>query len=534
MIFKFVPLHDNIISSQKLFPALKTPSDFLWRLIHSLSRNEKLFFKRDYKEGLSLSNHLYVQLFDAIAAQKNYDEKALLKKFTPALNANNIAFQKHYLQRQVCEALIRYEKIRDKEQEDLYRQVQLVRIFRKKGLVEEAQLVWEKAVRKARGSESFALLNLLKTEFEKMILFSNLQTPYDELHALFRNNLITYTEYAEMITMRDIYTETLLLKRKAHFDMDEELRNRISGLLEQVSGYTPYQQRRSFWYRHYLRMSRATLLYLQNRPGLSLELLQECFEEWKINSRFLLTHGEYFIELLYMINYAGILCGSYSYVTKVFNDPVSELIHEPVQHANFEAIKFLALNKICNKTARYAEVSRLLSQVKRQYIKWEAVLNADLNRTLTLSMGIGYFVLEQYDDALYFTKRGIQQFREGARDEHVAIAHLLLLLITYSMNNSRLFDSEYRSAYSYFYKRKKKHPFETALVQCLHRSFYQKDHGAKLKEYKKAMDVFRKNREDVVQQMAVSIFNYPGWLQSRAERISYRQYVERSVKQPVV
>lgn len=499
-----------------------------------MDSKEKLFFKRNFVKANSAPSPLYVRLFDIIASQKKFDEEVLLKKLAPSLNPGNIAFQKHYLQQQVCEALILLESQRVKKQEDIYRQVQLLRIYRKKGLVEEAQVIWEKAVMQARHSESFALLNLLKSEFEKMILSSNLHTPYDELHGLFRNNLITYTEYAEMITLRDIYTETLLLKRKSHFDMDQVLRKRISGLLEQVNDFTPYTLRRSFWYGHYYRMSKATLLYLQNHTGVSLELLQETFSEWKKNSRFVATHGEYYIELLYMINYTGILRGLYSWVTDVFHDPINEMIREPVLRANFEAIRFLALNKIYNKTARYEEVTRLITPTMEQYLKWEPVLNADLNRTVTLSLGIACFVLEKFDDALYFTKRGINFFREGAREEHGALSHLLLLMISYSLNNSRLFDSEYRSAYSYFHKRKKKHPFETAFVQCLHRSFYLKDHAAKLKEYRKALDVFEKNKEDVVQQMAVSLFNYPGWLSSRAERISYRQYVERSVRSEIL
>ncbi len=413
---------------------------------------------------------------------------------------------------------------------DIYRQIQLLRLYRKKGLLDEAQVIWEKAVKQARASESFALLNLLKTEFEKMILFSSLHTSYDELHSLFRNNLITYTEYAEMITLRDIYTETLLLKRKAHYDIDDDLKNRIVHLQGRISSCTPYTKSRSFWYGHYYRMSIATLFYLQGRIGHSLELLQETFDEWKKNSRFLVTHGEYYIELLYMINYAGILHGSYTYVKAAFHDPVNERIREPVQRANFEAIKYMALNKIYNKTARYNDVGKLVVHMKDQYMKWEPVLNADLNRTVNLSLGISCFVLEQYDDALYFIKRGITWFREGARDEHSAQAHLLLLMISFSINNSRLFDSEYRSAYSYFYKRKMKHPFETALVQCLHRSFYLKDHTQKTAEFKKTLALFEKNKEDVVQQMAFSIFNYPGWLQSRIQRISYRQFVERSVR----
>ena len=233
---------------------------------------------------------------------------------------------------------------------------------------------------------------------------------------------------------------------------------------------------------------------------------------------------------MYMINYAGILQGDYKYVLDAFNDENTTLIQEPVQRANFEAIKYLALNKIYNKTAKYAEVEKLLVVMKSKYSQWEPALNSDLNRTLNLSLGIGNFVLEHYDDALYFSKRAITYFKDGTREEQMAVAQILLLLITYSLNNSKLFDAQYRTTYTYFYKRKKKHPFETALVQCLHRTFYMTDSKEKIQEYETALRVFEENKNDVVQQMTFSIFNYPSWLISKVQRISYRQYVERKVK----
>jgi hypothetical protein len=231
-----------------------------------------------------------------------------------------------------------------------------------------------------------------------------------------------------------------------------------------------------------------------------------------------------------MINYAGILQGDYKYVTDVFNDSTNALLEDNAQRANYEAIKYLALNKIYNKTARYKEVEKLAQYMKTKYRLWEPSLNSDLNRTVNISLGIASFVLEQYNDALYFTKRGITYFKDGTREEHFAIGQILLLLITYNLNNSKLFDSQYKATYTFFYKRKKKHPFEAALVQCLHRTFYMTDIKEKTKEYEKALQVFEQNKNDVVQQMTFSIFNYPGWLISKVQRIPYRQYVERKIK----
>lgn len=512
---------------------MKTPSTSLWQLVHSLSSGEKLFFKRNFAISRSPKQRLYIQLFDAIATQKEYNESAILKKFQSSITKKNIAYQKHYLQGLICEAIVQYDSL-DNASQDVYKQIQLVRIYRKKGLLNEAQAIWKKAVTRARKTESFALVNLLKTEFEKMVLFSNLHTSYDELHSIFKGHIISYDEYAEMITLRDIYTEILLLKRKAHYDLDDVLRKRIAELLQQVDKGKAVVLAQSFWFRHYYRMSKATLFYLLNDVKESMKLLEKVLDEWKTNPEFIATDGEYYVEVMYLINYVGVLNGSYDYVTAAFNNDINDRIEQPSQRANFEALKYLALNKIYNKTARYNEVDKLLRHMKLKYKLWEPSLNSGLNRTVNLSLGVSCFVLEQYNDALYFVKRVVTNFKDGTREEQLAVANILLLLITYNLNHSRLFDAQYKTTYTYFYKRKKRHPFETALVQCLHRTFYMKDNASKIAEYQKTLAALEKNKDNVVQQIAFSIFNYPGWLASKVQRISYRQFVENKVQKEML
>lgn len=116
--------------------------------------------------------------------RKKYNEAELLKKFQPALNKKNIAFQKNYLQKQVCESLIFYEYQRNEEYE-IIRLRLLIRLYRRKGLLDEALLLWKKAIQLARKAESFALSSLLKAEFEKMLLISGSHTSYGELLKLF-------------------------------------------------------------------------------------------------------------------------------------------------------------------------------------------------------------------------------------------------------------------------------------------------------------------------------------------------------------
>ncbi len=508
---------------------MKTPSSFIWQFVHSLTNAEKTFFRRNFSATNQRGQKLYLTLFDAIAAQKNYDEEKIINRFSPEINKRNISFQKNYLQKEINNALVEYYS-RNNVYQEIYKQIQLIRVYRKKGLLDEAHILWKKTMNQARKTESFAMSSLLKSEFEKMILFSSSHISYDELYSVFNQTAMTYPEYADMNTLRDIYAEIVLIKRKVHFDIDEKQREIIENLLERVNGFDKYTGNKSFLFRHYYYMSKGTLLYLLNKIQDSFDIFKIVHNDWKNNKLFILSNGEHYLELLYMINYSGILSGAYQYLFDSFEDPINLLIEDRVQKANFEAIKFIAQNRIYNRTARYDKVVPLLSYLKENYQQWEPMLNNDINRTINLSAGIASFVLEDFDNALYFTKRAITIFRDGAREEHLAAAQILLLLITYNINNNRLFDAQYRNTYAYFYKKKNKKAFETAFIQCLHRNFYQPENKVRLKEYQKTLTIFEENKNDRIQQMAFAIFNYSGWLQSKVQRISYQKFVENKVK----
>ena len=60
-------------------------SEDLHKLIKSLSQSEKRFFKIYASRHVIGEQNNYVQLFDAIANQKNYNEKAIKEKFCPPL-----------------------------------------------------------------------------------------------------------------------------------------------------------------------------------------------------------------------------------------------------------------------------------------------------------------------------------------------------------------------------------------------------------------------------------------------------------------
>src|SRR5687767_1448334 len=79
--------------------ARTTGSDELYRLIHALTTEEKGYFKKFAKRHTSKGNK-YLQLFDAINKQKEFEEKSLKKKF------KDLAVMKVYLFDMILRSLL--------------------------------------------------------------------------------------------------------------------------------------------------------------------------------------------------------------------------------------------------------------------------------------------------------------------------------------------------------------------------------------------------------------------------------------------
>jgi len=82
------------------------PSEELFKLIHSLSRSEKRFFKIS-SDPLAREKN-YIRLFDFIAEQKKYDESALKLAFQNEAIGRNLPSEKHHLYQQILKSLRTY------------------------------------------------------------------------------------------------------------------------------------------------------------------------------------------------------------------------------------------------------------------------------------------------------------------------------------------------------------------------------------------------------------------------------------------
>lgn len=138
--------------------------DKLFRLIKSMHKAEKIFFKKFstvYKKG-DESN--YIKLFDAIDKQTIYDEAKLIRKFKSTNLSKYYSASKNYLYESILKSLKAFRQGKTGKSK-----VQLLKedaqILVEKGLYEEAYKVVQKAKKIATEIEYYpALLELLQLE----------------------------------------------------------------------------------------------------------------------------------------------------------------------------------------------------------------------------------------------------------------------------------------------------------------------------------------------------------------------------------
>jgi hypothetical protein len=117
--------------------------DPLFELIKSLSKNEKGYIKKLSSFHQKGEKNKYIQLFDAIEKQKEYDEAALYKKLGYSRSSTAFPVAKNYLYNFVLDGLTSYHGSSVKQ--EMRRQLDRVEVLHRKGLNDQCNRILSKA-----------------------------------------------------------------------------------------------------------------------------------------------------------------------------------------------------------------------------------------------------------------------------------------------------------------------------------------------------------------------------------------------------
>ena len=172
--------------------------DPLFQLIKSLEKAEKRHFKLYIKRNSAKEDLKVIQLFDAVAALPEYDERLLLKKLT-SIEKPQLANLKTHLYKQVL-ASLRLLKSNDSVDLQLHEQLDHARILYSKGLYHQSLKILDKAKLLAQQyhQDSF-LIQIISLEKKIETLTDTNPTDRLVMESLIQRGPLSPSELAEAV-----------------------------------------------------------------------------------------------------------------------------------------------------------------------------------------------------------------------------------------------------------------------------------------------------------------------------------------------
>ncbi len=497
-------------------------SDDLYKLVKSLSKTEKAYFKKYSKLHVLGDSNNYVKLFDFIASMHGYDEDLLRKRFQSEKFIRQLSVAKNYLYNSILRSLKAYRKSK-KKRDEAKELIDDITILIEKRLFSQAEKLLRKCRKISQKYEVYSqLLQVLVAESKIAIA----QRSYDE-----KTDKILEQNYNERTKILGI------LKNAFEFDLleynitsqitrhaDSKDKKYLGRIKEIVSNEILSCEENAISLTARLKYNHihATYFYATENLEESYKYLSREIEILSEKREMLEDRLIDYLILLSNRLLISLELGKYNELEKNIIHIRSELGRKEV--SGNDRLKFYIINNSYlielnykNRIGRFSEtleIYRAYSKLIRPF--GYKMIKADefwLNNTLSHA----YFGLGELDKSLEYLNRLISDPEADQRYGNILFAKLFSLILHYEMGNIDLLEYLIKSTYRYILKRKKLYRFEILIFGFLKKlpdAITEKELKEKFSELK-AMLTRQINEHSV--KDALKYFDFISWLDSKIE-----------------
>lgn len=448
-------------------------NDSLFRLIKSLSKSEKRFFKIYSERHVIGDQNNYVALFDTIDRQKIYNEEAIVKKFADRKFARRLPVAKNYLYELVLKSMNQYhaQNSIDAQLRELLGNVQFLY---NKGLFYQAEKTIVKAKRMAADYEKLSvmpdILHWQKKIMEAQSYLGNMEGELNEIYneqTTIANQLQNLNEYwflqAQMYYQ---YTHKGMLRRREDLDKIEQL---VAHPLLQNEALAQTFESKLLLYKihstyHFIARnleqcyvySQKTVELLQSRP----ELLH-------------LDPLNYINSLNNLLNIIGMLgkdTERQQYIERLKNMLHDKAFESPesvqIKIKLFEAYYYhlmtwhISQNTFANCLSDVLDMEQKMQQYDDQLDQ--------MGRTMLCFYAFHIaFGSQKYEYSYQWLQKIVDEDRSQIRQDIYDFAQILQLVAAYEMDNLTILRQKIRTIYKFLLQKERVYQSETLLLQWL-------------------------------------------------------------------
>lgn len=483
---------------------MKTASTFLYDLVHTLSKSEKRYIKVQAGAG----EKDYLQLMDALLAQKTFDEEQLMKDHKGANFIKHLAVNKQYLYELILKRLTQFGQ---KNLEGVvFEKIAATNVLIEKGLIRAAHHELKKGQVIATEYELFELQIMLASLEKKLLSLQQSKKEDTTLIEQIYNKEINSLEQLKN-TIEYGYLAQQVLRFQMQFQkIQNEEQQQYMDSITHSPKFQALHLATNFKSKTHFYQANATYQFIRGDVKKAYDINREFLDLLDANPRFLQLYAERYIATLNNMLIDSLVIGEYDVLKEGINRLVLTL-----ERPEFKSIKNIAARVFRQRYLLLINWS-LRQRDFAQAMEWIPMIEEGLEQfgkkiekhhRITFYYLIAYllFLNRQYAQALKWNNLILNDPKEDAVKEIVYFARSLNLLIHYELGNHDLLESLLASTPKYLKARRAIYATEKALFRYLGKLLNQPD---KAEEQKLTTD-FKAEINDLFQQPAEKrVFNY--------------------------
>ncbi|MFN8776483.1 MAG: hypothetical protein ACK5XV_06915 [Flavobacteriales bacterium] len=503
-------------------------SDQLHRLIHSMTKAEKRYFKVYSSRHNHAEDNNYQVLFDAIDRQPIYDEARLLRKLADKALTHRFSIAKNRLYNAILRSLDSFHTASNREAQ-LYRQIHAAAILYHKALYDQSMKLLEGARKVAMRYECLPILAEI-SQWEKKILE---RSQYEDIRHVseledrcerdrVQNEQLAVVD--ELWNLKSLVFHQLYRQGKARSgsewaDLDELLHTRLSPLVERA---------RSVRARYLVLHIRSAVFFGKGQYEACYPHLTENLALMESQEELFADEPSSYLSVLTNAMYVGMRIGQRKEAFRMM-DKLRAFRSRPEweQHEDFRlrlfSIGVSAELALFAQSGEFESGLTLRQEIEDGLSQYGELLSSLRHAHFCFNLAVCYFGTGQYAEAQRWLHRLTNEVPiDLTRDLH-CMGQLFNLVVYHERGDERMLPYALRSAQRFMETRGKVHGVEQAILQFIHDSTKKRKQSDMRQRFAELAHVLAVYREDPHEKLAFEFFDFHAWAMSKATGKSYRE-----------
>lgn len=492
-----------------------TTSTHLHELICSLTKPEKRYFKVFSSRHVIGDENNYEKLFDAIAAQEEYDEEAIIEQFKDEPLTHRFSITKNRLYNTILRCLDSYYSNNSAEAQ-IKRQVHSAEILYKKGLYLQSKRVLRSAKRQAlKHNKITSQMDISRWEKKLIEQGQYQELGKKELKLMLQQDLLATSRldtFNKLWNVKSKIFSNLYLHGKARSPKElvkyKKILDELAVKQENEEIYVENAYMLNHLYSAYyfgVGDEKSSYPYLLK----NLELIESNAEHFKDDRTLVLPTLS---NAIYIGNKLGFEKEAFKNLAKLRRLPKTmEATSDPDLLIKVFALSNSLELSILTENRNYKKAIALVSTIEDGLIQYDRQLSSVRKASFYFNIGVLFFKAGHPNEALKWVNQLLNHIETDKIQDLYCMGQVLNLIIHMDLGNRSLMPYAMRSTKRYLETRERVYKFESVMLSFVNSMLRAETTVTELKLIRSLVQELTELKKDSFERTVYEYFDFLEW-----------------------